>query len=299
MKGTMDGNGRRPPHPPTGIVDETECWVARLRVVVGVVAGVAGPAMALTGHLPLVMPTGVVLAVLLFLPVYAVVYRWWAPWRRWGIRVAARVATILDLTTVVVIIPNSGGLASPYWGVGAGIVLIYIMRFGYSRRGLIVTLVVLPGTAVLSQWLAPLPAATVTGTLVGIFLSFGIIVWAGITLVRRERMHLARAIEAEHRTISRIVNTVQHEVNNPLAVASGNMELLRSRGSGVEETPYVDRIEAALVRIGEAVSRLRELEEHRDLSGEGHLARYVSAVRPEEVDDAEDREHIGKLGGPA
>ena len=283
----------------SGNDDETERWVALVRVLVGLVAGTAGPWMVLSGRMPLVMPAGLVAAVLVFLLVYSLIYRWWAPWRRYGIRIAARVATVLDLTPVVLIIPNCGGLASPYWGVGAGIVLIYIMRFGYSRRGLLTSLIVFPGTAALSQWLAPLPATAVFNALIGIVLSFVVIVWAGITLVRRERRHLQRALEAEHRAISRIVNTVQHEVNNPLAVASGNMELLRNRTGGDQGAPYVERIETALGRIGEAVTRLRALEEHRVLSGEGYLARYVSADQVEAVDEEESREHIIKLGGPA
>jgi signal transduction histidine kinase len=254
--------------------EETERWVARIRVVVALVAAVAGPWMALTGRFPLVSPVPLVVAVEFLLLVYAVVYRVWEPWRRHGLRVTARVASLLDLAVVAFIIPNSGGLASPYWGVGAGIVLIYIMRFAFTAVELVLIGLVFSAVGVVAQLLAPLPAPLVSNAVIGIILSLLVVIWAGITLVRRERAVIERELESEHRTITRLINTVQHEVNNPLAIASGNIELLKYRRTDLP-APYVDRIEDALDRIGNAVSRLRELEAERGVSGEGAMERFT------------------------
>ena len=254
--------------------DETERWVARIRVVVALVAAVAGPWMALTGRFPLVSPVPLVVAVGLLLLVYAVVYRVWEPWRRHGLGHTARVASLLDLAVVAFIIPNSGGLASPYWGVGAGIVLIYIMRFAITVGELVLIGLVYAAVGVVAQLLAPLPAPLVPNAVIGNLLGMLVVIWAGITLVRRERTVMERELESEHRTITRLINTVQHEVNNPLAIASGNIELLKHRQTELP-APYVERIEGALDRIGEAVYRLRELEADRGVSGEGMLERFT------------------------
>jgi signal transduction histidine kinase len=254
--------------------EETERWVARIRVVVALVAAVAGPWMALTGRFSLVSPVPLVMAVEFLLLVYAVVYRVWEPWRRHGLRVTARVASLLDLAVVAFIIPNSGGLASHYWGVGAGIVLIYIMRFAFTAVELVLIGLVFSAVGVVAQLLAPLPAPLVSNAVIGIILSLLVVTWAGITLVRRERAVIERELESEHRTITRLINTVQHEVNNPLAIASGNIELLKYRQTDLP-APYVDRIEDALDRIGDAVRRLRELEAKREVSGEGAMERFT------------------------
>jgi signal transduction histidine kinase len=254
--------------------EETERWVARIRVVVALVAAVAGPWMALTGRFSLVSPVPLVMAVEFLLLVYAVIYWVWEPWRRHGLRVTARVASLLDLAVVAFIILNSGGLASPYWGVGAGVVLIYIMRYTITAGELVLIGLVFSAVGVVAQLLTPLPAPLVPNAVIGIILSLLVVTWAGITLVRRERAVIERELESEHRTITRLINTVQHEVNNPLAIASGNIELLKYRQTDLP-APYVDRIEDALDRIGDAVRRLRELEAKREVSGEGAMERFT------------------------
>ncbi len=264
--------------------EETERWVARIRVIVALVAATAGPWMVLTGRFPLVSPPPLVVAVEVLLLLYAVVYRFWEPWRRHGLRLTARVVSLFDLAVVAFIIPNSGGLASPYWGVGAGIVLIYIMRFPITVVELVLIGLVFVADGVVAQLLVPLPAPLVSNAVIGILIGMMVVIWAGIMLVRRERAGIEQVLETEHRIIARIVNTVQHEVNNPLAIASGNVELLKHRQTDLP-APYVDRIESALDRIGEAVSRLRELEAEHGVSGEGMLERFTRKGVEEEPSD--------------
>jgi signal transduction histidine kinase len=264
--------------------ENTEMWVARVRVLVALVAVTAGPWMALTGRLPLVSPPALVVTLFVLLFVYALVYRVWEPWRRPGQRYITRMVSMFDLAVVAFIIPNSGGLASPYWGVGAGVVLIFIMRFPITVVEQVLIGLVFVVDGVVAQMLVPLPAPLVLNAVIGILLGMMVVIWAGVMLVRRERAVIEQELETEHRTITRIINTVQHEVNNPLAIASGNVELLKHRSTD-RPAPYVDRIEGALDRIGEAVSRLRELEEDRGLSGEGMTERFTRKEAAEEPPD--------------
>jgi len=261
---------------------ETEEQVARIRMWVAVWALPTGSYLAFARHLPLLVSPWLYAGVLAGLLVYARVYQARRLYRRFDLHSAARWVFLLDLVVVLFVVMNTGGLRGPYWGVVAVLLLVYVMRFGFDWMEAVFTIVIVGGIIVAVYLLDPVPTGTLVNAVLGIALSLILITLVGHILLKRERRALEEVFTAEIRSISRIVNTVQHEVNNPLAIASGTMELLRTRQQGKEEEPYMERIEEALERIQHAVSRLRTLDEVPEVTGEGSLERYAESPKEEE-----------------
>ncbi len=255
---------------------EAERKIAVLRVGGAGVALLVGSWLILSGHIVPLIPPGLHLAVIAFFCLYAVAYLVLAPYRRFRLRSCAQVVTLLDLIVSLVFILNNGGMHSPFWALLAVIALAYTVRFGYTRAEAVVFGFFFAVAVTVTVLLQAPPLADTLNVVFGMGTIIVIVVGAGRLLVERERQAIARAFEAEHEAITRIVNTVQHEVNNPLAIASGNMELLRSKREPEEQNRYLDRIAIALQRIGEAVNRFRELEHDPVVTGEGSLERYTS-----------------------
>ncbi|MFC1628228.1 histidine kinase dimerization/phospho-acceptor domain-containing protein [Gemmatimonadota bacterium] len=252
---------------------ETEKKIADLHVLIGVVGVPVTVAQVAHGLLPLIMSGAVYIGIMCTFLLYATIYRQWAPWRRYPLILTAGVITILDLMLASIIILNTGGLASPFWGLWAAVTLSYVIRFRFRWQEAVTT----AGLFLLTIWivwqLAPVQVVSVLTSIIGFAFSLMGILGIGRILVSSERRAINNGMAAEEETIHRIVNTVQHEVNNPLTIATGNLELLRQQDS--ECSPAgLDKIEAALERIGRAVSQLRELEQDRLVSGEGPLERF-------------------------
>jgi signal transduction histidine kinase len=256
----------------------TERQIARLRIFGGIVAIMTGIPGTLTGTLPLVFPGWLFLSAEAFLLAYAVVYALWEPYRNLPLLVCTRVVTLLDLAMAVVFVLNLGGIRSPFWSIFPAIALFYAIRFGSTRLETVTGATVLLGTAFLAHQLEPgaSPAFSVIVAL-GMTAITLIVVQGGLILTRREHQALKWAFNAEYRVIARMVNTVQHEVNNPLAVASGNLELIRQQRLLERESQYIERIEDALKRINDAVGQMRTLAEEPSVSGQGPLERYAVA----------------------
>lgn len=259
---------------------DLERRIANVRIWVAVVAVVTGPYLALTSQLPLVLSPWLYSGMEFFLLFYAVVYRVWAPYRFVSLHVAARAVTLLDMLIVLIVVLNNGGLRSPYWGLGAVVLLLYIIRFDFTPLEMVISGVLLVVGIAANQWIAPLRLAALVNMCLGITLTMVTVAVIGVVITRRQNDAVRHAFESEARAVSRIVNAVQHEVNNPLAVAAGNMELLKLRrqiASG--DGPYLERIEQSLARVSEAVARLRELQEDPAIVGEGPIERYAARSR--------------------
>ena len=255
---------------------DTERHLAQVRSAIAICTFPLGTWLTFSNALPLLMPAFGLIVLLAILLVYAVGYLLLAPWERYDLHRSARGVALLDQGVVVVVILNTGGLLSLYWGVAAGVLLLYIIRFGLSRGEMAVVLVVAVALMVLAGTLYPLPIHQGVAAMLGILLTIVLVMVGGNLLVSRERKAIEQAFSADQRAIARIVNTVQHEVNNPLAIAAGNMEMMRLLGRGEDDANRIERIETALGRIKTAVSQLRELETRTALEGEGVLERFVS-----------------------
>jgi len=177
------------------------------------------------------------------------------------------------MVVATVIIINTGGMASSFIGLWAAAALSYVIRFRFGWKEMSATLVLFLVTLLVTHGLAPVENAPWHSALVGFGFSLFGILGIGRILVSSERQAIRNGMAAEDEAIHRIVNTVQHEVNNPLTIATGNLELLRQQDSGCSPVG-LDKIETALERIGRAVAQLRELEHDRSISGEGLLERF-------------------------
>lgn len=253
---------------------ETEERIARLHVVIGILGCVFSVYLVTGRMLPLVMSGGLYLGILFFFLIYATVYLVWKPYRRYRLPMVAGIITLLDLGIATVIVVNTGGLVSTFWGLWAAAALSYVIRFRYGLREGMVTAILFLGTVELVRSSVPVTVMPPTGIFVGLGFSLFGILGIGRILVNSERRAIRNGMTTECETIHRIVNTVQHEVNNPLAVASGNLQLLRRSITAEEYHAWVEKIEEALIRISAAVERLRELEEDRVVAGDGITERY-------------------------
>ena len=251
----------------------TEQKIANLHVQIGVIGCAVSIPLVVFEMLPLIMPAWLYLGILFSFLLYAIIYSWWAPYRRYLLALSAGMITLLDLLIATVIILNTGGLGSPFWGLWAAAALSYVIRFHYGWKEITATLVLFLVTVLFVESAAPPIIIPASSTIVGLGFSLLGILGIGRILVNSERKAIRKGLAAEDETIHRIVNTVQHEVNNPLTIATGNLELLRLQESG-ESIAGLDKIEEALKRIGKAVSQLRELEFDRSISGEGLLERF-------------------------
>ena len=109
----------------------------------------------------------------------------------------------------------------------------------------------------------------------GVGMIIYLIIQMGMVLVGLEREAIRTAYETELVAITRIVNTVQHEVNNPLATAKGNMMLAHKKGIPEPFVTYFNKVNDALDTIGTVVNRLTELEEKRTLQGVADIELYT------------------------
>ncbi|MFC1545356.1 histidine kinase dimerization/phospho-acceptor domain-containing protein [Gemmatimonadota bacterium] len=265
----------------------TEQRIADLHILIGAVGVPVTVAQVALEKLPLIMSGALYIGIMCIFLLYATIYRRWAPWQRHPLILTAGVVTLLDLIVATVIILNTGGLASPFWGLWAAVTLSYVIRFRFRWQEAFTT----AGLFLLTIWtvwrLAPVQVVSVQECVVGFGFSLIGILGIGRILVSSERQAIHNGMAAEDATIHRIVNTVQHEVNNPLTIATGNLELLRQQDSGCSPVG-LDKIEAALERISRAVAQLRVLEHDRSISGEGLLARFPLQEEREALEEREE-----------
>lgn len=264
----------------------TEQKIAKLHVLIGVTGFTMSFFLVMFEMIPLVMSGALYLGILFLFLLYAIVYSRWAPYRRYKLALTAGVITILDLLVATVIILNTGGLASSFWGLWAAVALSYVIRFHYGWKEITVTLVLFLVTLKIVHMLAPMEGFPLHSAAIGFGFSLLGILGIGCILMNSERQAIRNGLAVEDETIHRIINTVQHEVNNPLTIATGNLELLKLQESG-ESIAGLDKIEEALKRIGNAVSQLRELEFDRSISGEGLLERFPLQEKQEKMEERE------------
>jgi len=265
----------------------TEQKIANLHVLIGVIGLPISILMVVRDMLPLIVTGEFYLGVLFIFVVYAFVYKLWAPYRRYPLVVTAGILTVLDLIVASFIALNSGGLTSANWGLWAAVALSYVIRFRYGWKEITITFILFIITQTVVHNLAPNENFPLYLALVGFGFSLMAILGIGRILTHIERKAILDGIATEDETIHRIVNTVQHEVNNPLTIATGNLELLKLQESG-ESIAGLDKIEEALKRIGKAVSQLRELEFDRSISGEGLLERFPLQEEQEALEEREE-----------
>ncbi len=257
----------------TGAI-ETEQKMARLRVGIGVLAIAISPYLVTMKLLEPVMDSLLYLGFILAYLIYALTYYMWAPYRRFSLVLAARVSTVIDFAAVTVVLVNSGGLDSPFWALWATVALTYVIRFHFGTREGIVTALLFLGTVELCRLVIPTTGENIPVVLVGVGFSLIVLIAGGLLLVHSEREAVRRALTVENEAIHRIVNTVQHAVNNPLAIVSGNLQLLKRRQTGEKEQEWIGAAEEALTSIGDALGQLRELEDQRLTVGRGPLRQY-------------------------
>jgi len=266
---------------------ETEQKIAALHVLIGVFGCIVSVLLVVNDMLPLQMAPLLYLGILFFFLVYALVYHLWAPWHRYPLTVTAGSLVVLDLLVATVIMINTGGLASSFWGLWAAAALSYGLRFRYGWREMTVTAALFLVTIWTVAQVAPTQIISAHGNIVGFAFSLLGILGIGRILVNSERQAIRDGIAAEDETIHRIINTVQHEVNNPLTIATGNLEMLKME-EACDSMAELDRIEEALERIGKAVNHLRDLEFNRSVSGEGLMERYPLHEEQAQLDAAEE-----------
>lgn len=267
---------------------DTERRIAILRTAAAIVAVTVGPIMAVSGMLTLVMPVWLYVALEVFLLIYAVTYMIWAPYKKYSLHKCALTVHMLDVCMTIVIILNNGGMGSPYWALMAVIALVYTIRFGYTKMEVIVGAVIFGGTIALTEILLPAPFSAIANVTIGIGTIIVVVVAVGRMIVRRGEEAIQRAFEAEQLTVTEMINAVQHEVNNPLTIASGNMELLQRKDIPADQSPYFDRIQLSLGRIGVAVKKLRQLDDGNPLDEDG-----ISVPDGKGIEEGDDRETVG------
>ena|GEM_PF-1703668 len=253
---------------------ETEHQMARLRVGIGVLAIAISPYLVAMELLELQLEPLPYLAFILGYLIYALVYLFWAPYRRFRLVTAARMAVLIDYAAVTVVLLNSGGLESPFWALWATVALTYVIRFRFGLREGVITALLFIATVELCRRIVPGTSLSMLAVLVGVGFSLVVLIAGGLLMVRSEREAIRKARTAEYETIHRLVNTIQHAVNNPLAVISGNLQLLKRHQVGEKEQQYIAAAQEALQGIESAINRLHELEEERLVVGEGPLSQY-------------------------
>lgn len=273
---------------------ETEHRLARLHVLIGILGFTISYFMVAGNMLPLIMPGWLYLFGLFFFLIYAVIYLVWSPYRKYDIRVTAGILTILDLATATLIILNTGGLLSTFWGLWAAVVLTFIIRFQFSWKNRIAVFLLLCLTVLVAALSMSDQVISVHGAIVGIVFSLMAIILTGHILVHRELEAIKLGMKHENEAIHRLVNTVQHEVNNPLTVASGNLMLLNADSSEEERDSKLEMIGIALEQIKKAIEQLRELEEVRIVSGIGLVERYP--LREERTSINQNNSSTGSTG---
>ena len=239
---------------------ELEQRFAMLRMT-GVSVGVtAGILLTLYDLLPLVFSRWVMLSLLIAFALFAHLYHWARPYEQRSLRGAASAATGLDLLFVCLLILNTGGMGSLVWTAVPLVAMAYVLRFGLRWKEAALGAVLIISAAILSQLFAPIPRGQ------AVLASTAILVVIAMTLnlasasTRRFQKAARVALAREDRAMDLLVNALEHEVNNPLAILHGNVEILRQRGVLEEGDDHLVRIQAALDRISASVQRLKELK---------------------------------------
>lgn len=75
----------------------------------------------------------------------------------------------------------------------------------------------------------------------------------------REALDAARREVSDLRAITLVANAAAHEINNPLTVIVGSLELLQRRLSEGQETRWIDRAVESSQRIREIISRMTHI----------------------------------------
>ena len=250
--------------------------MARLRVAGNFVWCLVIVPLAYAGILPLRVSRGAFVAVAVGFLVYAILYLVARPWVRMGVRAAARFSTLMDLGSVLFYIVNTNGLTSPMWMGVPLILLAYTMRFGYSATDLVIWAGSFAVMAVVSSAVVPNDAGIATVTLTATLIISGFTIALTQMMVRQEREAYRRALGAENRAMDLMIQTLQHDVNNPLAILSGNIELLEHNSNLPADAPYLLRIRSALRRISHALTRIEDLKHDPALWSNEDIGTYIA-----------------------
>jgi signal transduction histidine kinase len=178
---------------------------------------------------------------------------------------------------------NNGGFFSPYWALLALVALIYVVRFGRTLLEYIGGLLVFIGAIAVTQHLQMADWLALLNILIGVGLIITLIVEVAVLLVGREREAITGTFEMELNAVRRMVNTIQHEIYNPLAAAKGNVDLIRQHEVPDAFAGNLDSLDQALRTIETVVQRLQRLERERLVRGIGNLEVYSLPDAPPET----------------
>ena len=78
------------------------------------------------------------------------------------------------------------------------------------------------------------------------------------TQIMTARLHHELLLKKELEAVHAMIVTYNHEINNPLAVALANVELMLK----TREPAYLDKARAALLRVADIVKRIAAIELH-------------------------------------
>jgi GAF domain-containing protein len=102
-------------------------------------------------------------------------------------------------------------------------------------------------------------------------------------LLENARLLAAEARAQEVRGVTRLANAAAHEINNPLTVIVGHLQILRGQAEGAARH-RLERILAAAARIGEIVERMRQITRLEDLDTSPNLPPMLDLRRSSEKD---------------
>jgi len=252
----------------------TEEKIAELRIFAAAFVFIYGGIKLLTGAQEYLTPPGIYLAGIIWLLVYSVVYRLWRPYERFSVVATARLVNLNDFLVATILIINNGGFASPYWALLALVALIYVVRFGRTRLEFFGGVLLFSGAVAITQSLQAVAWPVLLNVLLGVGVIIVLIVEVAVLLVGREREAITGTFEMELNAVRRMINTIQHEIYNPLASAKGNVALIRQEKVPDSCNKYLDSLDQALRTIENVVQRLQQLERERLVRGIGNLEVY-------------------------
>jgi signal transduction histidine kinase len=255
---------------------ETEHRLALVHVGIGIAGVVVSLVPSYFRLLPVIMPGSVYLGILISFLVYSVIYVLWSPYRRYSLRRSAAAITILDIIVATFIILNTGGIASTFWGLWAAVVLTYTIRFPVRWWHWPALAVVFGGIVTAAFLVVPIVPVNRIVLVMGVTFSMAAVLASGLVLVAAERRAVRDGMSTEHKMIHRIINTVQHEINNPLTIAGGNLNRIQHQPTSGELRNWLRNIEESLQRISTAVERLKDLEEDRIVETVGSVEWFSS-----------------------
>lgn len=255
---------------------ETEHRLALVHVGIGIIGVAVSLVPSYFRLLPIILPSTVYLGILISFLVYSVIYVLWTPYRRYSLLRSAAVITILDIVVATFVILNTGGIASTFWGLWAAVVLTYTIRFPVRWWQGPALAVVFAGIVTTTFLVVPIGPVDRIVLVMGVVFSLAAVLASGLVLVAAERRAVRDGLSTEYKMISRIINTVQHEINNPLTIAGGNLNRIQNQPTSEELRDWVRNIEESLQRISAAVERLKDLEEDRIVETVGSVEWFSS-----------------------